>query len=277
MKKQVLLISIVLTLFGFQNSAFWAITDNCGNLDWYELYECRVTSICKQTWWGTGFKFKPSNVVYNTDTQENDYQKLEAKNPSYLTAAKEKYRDNMNNIYKCALIKTQIAALNNIVDPKKTKMHADIAWKIGKKIAARLQNLNQQKQICGDADSDTPYNKKNVLKQASYEVCKYLNYLDYLDDYADFENLVTQETTISSAAKQQIRSQQLIQQEIDNTIKIFPLAFTAYSQYENNISIHYMLELIREDFIIFRDRLHKTLWPISQLIYKAINSSSKQQ
>jgi len=165
------------------------------------------------------------------------------------------------------------------VDEDTTKIHPDIASKIGKKIAARLQNLNQQKQICGDADSDTPYNKKNVLKQASYEVCKYLNYLDYLDDYSgkNVWNLIIEDTTITWASKKITQANQLIQQEIDNTIKIFPLAFTAYSQYENNISIHYMLELIREDFIIFRDRLHKTLWPISQLIYKAINSSSKQQ
>jgi len=273
MKKQLLLISITLPLFGFHTSAFWLVTDTCNDASGYALYECRVTHICEQTGWWAGPKFKPEKIIYNTDTKENKYPELEPKNLEYLIQAKQKYRDNMNNIYKCALIKTEIAALTEIQSISK---HPDIAWKVDKKIGARLNTLNAQKTQCWDADITTPYNKKDVLKQATYEMCKYLNYLDYLEWYANIWNIIVEDTTITWASQKQIIEMQLIEEEVNNTIKIFPLAFTAYSQYENNISIHFMLELIREDFILFRDRLHKTLWPISQLIYKAINSSTKQ-
>ncbi len=275
MKKHLLLTTFTLSLLSFHHSSFWVVIDPCSQQSGYELYECRVTNICEQTLWWAGFRFKPEKIIYNTDTRQNKYEELEEKDPNYLNKAKQKYRDNMNNIYKCALIKTQIAALENM---KNIEKHPDIAWKIDKKIAARLQTLNTQKRDCWDADNNTPYNKKNVLKNASYEMCKYINYLDYLDTYGsnNIWNIIIEDTTIVWANQKIIIEKQLIQQEIDNTIKIFPLAFTAYSQYENNYSIHLMLELIREDFIIFRNRLQKTLWPISQLIYKAINSSAKQ-
>ena len=56
--------------------------------------------------------------------------------------------------------------------------------------------------------------------------------------------------------------------EIDQTYKVFPLAFHAYTEYENNISIHFLLELIREDYITLRQKLHEAINPINQVVYK---------
>jgi len=56
-----------------------------------------------------------------------------------------------------------------------------------------------------------------------------------------------------------------IEREIEEAYKAFPMAFHAYSEYENFLSSHILLELIREDYALFRESLHKTLTPINQV------------
>ncbi len=66
-----------------------------------------------------------------------------------------------------------------------------------------------------------------------------------------------------------------IDQEIAHTYKIFPIAFDMYNQYENNITIHLLLELIKQDYVVYRQKLHKTLNPINQVVYKIANAMKK--
>ena len=68
----------------------------CGTKLWYELYKCRVKKACDE--------YKPKKIIYEIK-KEDDYTK--ASSPEELKEAKEKYRKNMNNIYKCAILKTQ--------------------------------------------------------------------------------------------------------------------------------------------------------------------------
>ena len=71
------------------------------------------------------------------------------------------------------------------------------------------------------------------------------------------------------------RQKSEIQQEIENTIKAFPIVFKAYSEYENNLVSHILLELLREDFLVLREQLHKVLNPINQVVYKISNAMRK--
>jgi hypothetical protein len=66
-----------------------------------------------------------------------------------------------------------------------------------------------------------------------------------------------------------------INAEKEHAFKIYRLAFTAYSEYQGNFPIHIALELLKDNLIIFREKLYKALSPISQVIYKYINAMSK--
>ncbi|MDP2396643.1 MAG: hypothetical protein Q8S84_04390 [bacterium] len=53
------------------------------------------------------------------------------------------------------------------------------------------------------------------------------------------------------------------------------MAFHALTEYENNISIHFLLELIKDDYIILREKLHEVINPINQVVYKISNAMRK--
>ncbi|MEA3387530.1 MAG: hypothetical protein U9Q66_04055 [Patescibacteria group bacterium] len=53
--------------------------------------------------------------------------------------------------------------------------------------------------------------------------------------------------------------------------EVFNMAFLAYTEYENNFPIHLLLQILREDFIVFRQKLHEVLNPINQVTYKIVN------
>jgi hypothetical protein len=52
------------------------------------------------------------------------------------------------------------------------------------------------------------------------------------------------------------------------------MAFQSYIDYENNYPVHLFLEIIKEDFIVLRRKLHETLNPINQVVYKISNAMS---
>jgi hypothetical protein len=63
-----------------------------------------------------------------------------------------------------------------------------------------------------------------------------------------------------------------IDKEIADVDKIFPVIYQAYAEYEDNFVIHKLLELLREDYVAFREQLHKNLNPINQVVYKIANA-----
>ena len=262
---------ILIATFSVFQSANAIVTKSCNDsqLDAYSLYECRIESICNQR--------KPDKMIFNTDKDEKKYLKLEPWYNNFLWENKQKYRDNMNNLYKCALIQLQTNAIT-YVEWEMKNSDEDVRKKIEPKISQKKQNLKTaaSRYECADIDNLSIYNKSSVLQQSSYEICKYLNYLDYLDTYSDtLSNVVTNSVTATELANNQIQTKQAIIDEQNHVIRVFPLAYTAYAQYESHITTHFMLELIREDFLILKNRLHKVLGPISQLLYKANNSMKK--
>ncbi|MDR0772161.1 MAG: hypothetical protein LBF15_03885 [Candidatus Peribacteria bacterium] len=66
-----------------------------------------------------------------------------------------------------------------------------------------------------------------------------------------------------------------LDKEASEIIEVYPVAFKAFSEYENNLVVHIMLELLREDFIVLREKLHQNLNPINQVVYKIANAMKK--
>lgn len=77
---------------------------------------------------------------------------------------------------------------------------------------------------------------------------------------------------ISEISKLSKQKQNAIQDEIERVYKIFPIAFQAYSEFENNFTIHVLLELLKDDFYTYRKNLHKVINPINQVVYKISNA-----
>jgi hypothetical protein len=147
-------------------------SESCNKSSEYPLYECRVSEICDH---------KPDKLIFNTEeSDEQKYLELEPLDSTFLSANQEKYRSNMNNLYKCALIQLQINALEQIAALKKDK---EVEAKIDARIDRRIEILEAREKAipCESIDNKEIYNKKNVLDQATYEICKYTNYLDYIE------------------------------------------------------------------------------------------------
>ena len=60
--------------------------------------------------------------------------------------------------------------------------------------------------------------------------------------------------------------------EVEQAYKVFPLAYHAYGEYEDNFPVHFLLELLKEDYQELRQKLHQVLNPINQVVYKISNA-----
>lgn len=271
MRKPLSLIFFIF-LLAFFNNAF--ADKYCETNDLYPLYECRNENICSQ--------YKPDSILYDTESGW-DYEllptdvKLRSK---MLEKAKEKYVNNMNNVYVCATIKIRINALDEITNLllkiNMAKEVEEIVWERFNTLKKEAENeFNRLK--CKGANKKWTYSKITVLKQWTWEMCKYRNYLEYLRELNNYiENLKLNEPSVSivSLVKKKNLSDEAITQEIDHIYKVFPVAFHTYSWYENNFIIHLYLQLIKADFIVLRSKLHEALWPINQVAYKILNAMS---
>ncbi len=300
MKKNIIIISLIIT-FIFTNNVF-SSDKYLNDLSWYELYQKRVTDVCSL------YKFDSNNseTIYLMD-DSNKYLNLDKnlwiesdtidivgewmKN-SYrvwkdIELAKEQYKTNMDWIYNCAVNKANFRWLSlvkktinnypelkeyeNIIDQKQNeiKMNLESSWESSK------CKLNSEK--------NDPIIKANVLKQATYELCRYNYYLEYLkevnDDISKLDESVISDSEnavwINKILEIQSNKIQEINKEIEDAYRAFPIAFKAYSEYENYITSHILLELLRQNYLKFREELHKNLNPINQVVYKISNAMRK--
>jgi len=197
-----------------------------------------------------------------------------------LSETKNIHRENMNLIYKCALLSTQkksLLLIKNDLIKKSPTLWKRIEWKISSNIN-KIDNLFSSI-WCSNSKTKSSILKLTVLKQATYQTCKYVSYLEYLKDHnRDIQNQFDPTKTRFTAteiAEKQIKELKRIDEEIKHTYKVFPLVFHAYTEYENNITAHFLLQLLRDDYITFREKLHKSLNPINQVVYKIVNAMKK--
>jgi len=131
-----ILSSICMGMFFSAHANTTVKQESCNDVAGYELYKCRVKNICDNP-------YKPKKIIFNTqETDEQKYLELEEGDENFLEDNKKKYRENMNNLYACALIQAQVNALKNMNDkiPKDTK----VADKTDTRINDRIGNLEKR-------------------------------------------------------------------------------------------------------------------------------------
>lgn len=290
---------ILLILFLFLSSVTSVFWDQaCDLKDGYERYLCNVKNTCEV--------YEPTVRIFNTEKTERMY--LEDYN---LYIAKTLYRENMNNMYRCAILKSQ----NNAYRIVEQRLKTAYSGNLDSKIAGQRDRLSQQidRIDCQKAEIDSFQFKVHVLKESTFEMCKYLHFLEYLrtDHVNNFNNLL-KEKEISKTVEEIIEANpeewievylekwrdpeyelteqnytiwQIIEldrdtrdemaKEIQHTKRVYEVAFQTYSNYENNLIVHILLEMIENDFMQLRNKLYAAISPINQVVYKIINAMSK--
>lgn len=270
--KKIFLLLLFLLVSSITNNTF--ADKYCESKSLYPLYKCRNTNIC------TGFK--PKTMLYDS-SQEDDYEEIPDDLISRLTmlpVARKKYVNIMNKIYLCGTMKIEINALDDIITVLlKIKMAKEVdalVWQKFKKIKNETEN-RYDLYWCKWVNKKSTYSKLDILKQTTWETCQYRNYLEYLRELnTNIETLKGDEKSVSTVALVEIKKlkDDSISKEIAHIYKVFPAAFHAYSSYENNYVIHLYLQLLKADFIVLRQKLNETLWPINQVVYKILNAMS---
>lgn len=297
--------------FSFWNNNPW-VTHSDNTL--YDLYEERVINHCSE--------YRIDNnieIIYLMD-ESNSYPNLNSTSPINwyrswrdLEFARNKYYWNMDSIYECAISasKTRSLELLKIAIDNNPEIKSRLLPKIEselRKISQEQNNKDWKNKCKINDDKNNAIIKSSVLKQTTYEICRYNYYLEYLKEYNQWINQIiamdnaikenneiykddpniptvdnyqspfdNTNNSIAISRLLELERQKLseIDREINEAYKAFPMAFHAYSEYENFLSSHILLELIREDYTIFRESLHKALTPINQIWYKAINAMRK--
>ncbi len=289
---------IIIFLFSFiYISTTFAIEEN--KKDLYKTYKKNIEKHCLDSSF-----YNKNNFVYKY--KESEFQKYypnveELKNNSQvkyllnwnkwyfaINTIKEKYRYIQNEIYKCWLIAAQYNWINIIIANSQLDKTWNLKTIIEKKFKPIKNRLKNQFKNC-NLKNNLKISKKQILDQSTFELCKYSFYLDYLYDYYDntehilgidnkenlnktLNNLEYNPELISSIQK---NIKQQIVNEKKHSYEIFPIAFTAYSEYQSYYPIHLALELLKDNLILYREKLYKALSPINQVVYKIINAMSK--
>lgn len=266
-------------------------SEKCNNKVGYDLYNCRVLNLC------TPCTTKDSKKIFETE----EYKEIEKYTSSTRLAwanildpfnkVKDIYKANMNSIYKCVLLDVQERWLKSLEDFLSSADETGSIWKeLNTKISSEKTKIKTKKSALkcwwsGEDKSDSELMKKEVLDQLSLEFCTYIYYLEYMQEYYSIPQnaLWVSKEDIESASSwgwenKEYETSKLIASidtlnstislEKERTFKIFPLAYYAYSEYEDNYILHLFLTLIKQDYVIVREQLAKVLWPINQVVYK---------
>lgn len=266
----------------------------CNGKNDFNLYECRVTNICQPCVTNWTQKLFQTVKYEQAETYRDDISLTWDKALKPFEKVKNLYRENQNSIYQCALLDAQDRWLKTV---KEKLLKVDKTWLLRTNIEERISSqeikLEAKKNALnckwsGNNNWKSLFTKKEVLDESTFELCKYTFYLDYLKWYynnvANVSWLSKEDQESMTTEKQSLVIKKIwedfwnikskIDNEIKHTNKIFPLAFEAYNEYENNFQLHFILTVIREDYVVVRDLLAQVLWPINQLVYKIKDAMS---
>lgn len=201
------------------------------------------------------------------------------------------YKVNMSEIYECWINTLKLKEIDTILWDWNSKLLNN------PKIAKDFKNKLKEYRASVEKDLTQNCNYKKwdevpkdiILKETTYEMCKYISTLSYLEikykqrpvleDIINKDYLIWEwkekklENWINISYLNNIYDLSLrIKDEIDHTIKVYNTSFDSFSSYQNNFAIHIYLELIKADLTVFRNSLHDTLVPLNQLSSKIINA-----
>lgn len=268
--------SLIISIFIFSNQNIFANTKSLSDWNPYELYTERIENFCKQY-----KKTDTNNELIYILNEGNYFIDLSKKNiTDGFKEAKINYEKNMDWIFDCGTLSTyqrSLELIKNTLIKETPHLNSKLKWKLEQKINEVKQKMKNLEWKCTIKKSNNNFVKLAVLNQATYETCKYDFYLEYLKKYySNLENLVWKnDSTILNATNTYNSKIKEIDSEISKIYKVFPVAMQAFNDYENNISNHILLELLKEDYQLLRIWLHKTLNPINQVVYKIKNAMQK--
>lgn len=284
-KNKIIIFWIIFSIIININNTFWDEVQTLSDKKWYDLYQERVSLFCSE------YKINDnsSEMIYliDNDNQFKNYDNWWIDINKSLSVWKDQYRKNMDDIYWCATNIVYYRSLKLIKEDLITK-NPKLNWRLQNKLNYKINEI--EKKIIETSnkckitwEKNNWIIKKSVLKQVTYEYCKYNFYLEYLKEINQNNINLDEETKnntenakwINEVVKKVANKKKEIEKEISDTNKAFPVAFKAYSEYENNITVHILLELLREDYILLREAIHKTLNPINQVSYKISNAMRK--
>lgn len=280
MKKTFLILVVLL----FPTISWAAEEANCTTKVGYEKYTCNIKNSCENQ------EFNEKKPLVEIEKYQNaeEFKGNGWINTKAFEEAQKIYKANMSNIYKCAIISSQKIALKKTKELLKIEKTGTVDDKIGRKIDLQFQKLELASGTiwCKNQDDKNVYNKKNVLNETTLEICKYVHYLEYLKVYySDLNNLVEPNTNSSTYQEEKIASTYLSEQifsilqkldyEQSRSYIVASTTFGAYSQYENNLIVHIFLQIIKEDYVIIREKLYQAINPINQVVYKISNAMQK--
>ncbi|MDD5769704.1 MAG: hypothetical protein PHE25_01945 [Candidatus Gracilibacteria bacterium] len=299
MKKVIkILIISYLAIFVLSANIYADNTKDCetGTKDIFEKYQCRIEKVCKS--------YNENKKIFNPEKYKKakEYENSDISNFFSVTLINQVpikkaisiYKENMNSIYKCAMIGIQKKSILNIKNDLKLDKTGDLNKNLDSKINNLVNRLDMTAKSakCLIDDKNNSLNKLNILKQTTQITCEYAYYMSYLKEYYDDTEVVgfpkngsgtiagtgyisTGSITNVVFAKELAGIQNNLDLELEHSFKIFSISFNAYNEYENNYPIHFLLELIKEDYTIFRDKLYAVLNPINQVVYKISNAMKK--
>lgn len=281
--KKIILIILFFFIISFE-TALWNNTKSFSTENKFDLYKKRVENFCSDY-----KKTDSKNEIIYTLNESKYFFDLEKNKPTWfkiwddLKIAKQQYEKNMDDIFECATLSSYqrwLEMIKNSLIKQNPKLNSRLKSKIEQKVKELKNKMNKLWWNCKIKNNWNNLVKLAVLNQTTYETCKYNFYLEYLKEFNnDLKNLVDtskeKNIPILSFTKKYNEKINMINSEIEHTYKTFPLVLQAYNDYENNISNHILLELIKKDYEVFRIWLHKTLNPINQVIYKISNAMRK--
>ncbi len=276
MKKYVIIFfTIIIFLFSFEIS-FWK-TVATSKKEWYSLYKEQIKNFCKE-YKDPPPPEKPVELIYILDESSYFVDLWERRDGNFIQEAINQYRENMDWIYNCATslsTKRHLLLIKEELIKKSPELKSRIEPQIDElieRLEAKVEWLKWECKI--ETKKKDIQIKKAVLNQTIYEFCKYNFYLEYM--YWQTENYLENynNESVEAVNNRLFEKKRKILEENENSTITTTFAFIAYSDYEDNIGTHLLLELIKEDFAIVRDYLQKTLNPINQVVYK-INNAMK--
>ena len=200
----------------------------------------------------------------------------------YFEANTELYNAVLNNLFACALVNSKAQIYNDIEAAKSNGGFRFLQESSLKDYLPPLKQKNNEDatlykcRALGTQSNNEPLKRKvmseRLINTSSYLTCRYLAYTRYV------KNVAEQEWAILDGARNTndlVSTRQILESRIaaapSLATQTISSTFDSYLSFESAYELHIYLLLIRDSYIVMRQRLDDALAPFSQFIYKAHN------
>lgn len=200
----------------------------------------------------------------------------------YFDANTELYNAALNNLFACAIVNSKAQIYNDI--EAATKSSGGFYFLKESSLKDYIPPLKQKNsedatlykcRALGTKSNESIKREEmtnRLINTSSYLTCRYLAYTRYVKNVAEQEWVAldnVRDTNDLVGTRQALESR--IAAAPNLAIQTISSTFDSYLSFERAYELHIYLLLIRDSYIIMRQRLDDALAPFSQFIYKAHN------